>query len=460
MALNQSDRIVFSRFIVNSGPTIEGIQRAMSETMRVRDNALALDQGNMRLFDSKNRLVDGYQNELKYLTGIDRVRITEQVMIDSANFVLGNLLYPNNAITPPPSIAPNIWTKLRPYSKTAAVGKTLAEVFPAVDPAIGEEPLINSILSQITSAQGTYASIELTTGEYCADGTCSNPSYNNSSSCVMNGGTWTPAPASFDTYPAVHSVLSSIQSNVNALRAALVLEQAAILTDDPNLTRQAQNNAAIAAIPAVIAAIDTWLAYPDFNTAHGATTCNQFYAMDGSTLAPTKLYSGQLNALYTSLSNRLTAVGVRVSEINTNLGVINQNLTDGSFTGNGLYYERFQFIDLRLNLVFGSLTEYLNYGRSVDNQGQLLLGVEQATAVYETLLLCSILAAPTNGTNTLNVKDATGFSVGDNVFIKSDTQEELVRSIEAISGNRITVGQTIPAKYRPGELARVYKDIS
>lgn len=460
MALLKDDRIAFSKSIVESDFLKAGIDRAQVEIVKQQEKALALDEANKRLVDSRSSLVNGYHSELGYLSGIFRTTLTNQDQIDAANFVLGNHLYPNDPNNPPPSLAPGVWTKIKPYSRNKGVGKAYNENYPAVNP-IGEAPLITSILSKIAAIETNYVLMERTTGQTCVQtGTCSNPSYTTQPTCVANGGTWTPGPDLISTYTALQNDLTSLVSDVTTMVSTLTLEQAAILTNDPDSARQTQNNAAIAAIPAVIANLNTWLGYANFNTAHGQTTCAGFFGYNAALLSPTKLYTTQLDLLKNTALARQTAIGTRTTQVQNNLGSITQNLTTGDSTGTGLYYERWRFIELRLNMVGGSLVEYLGYNRSIDGQNQLKSSYEGAKNTYLTLLRCSILSAPTNGTKVVNVKSSSGFSVGDNVYIVSDGQEELLRTIESISGNSLTLGQPVPAKYRPNEYARIYKDIS
>src|SRR6185369_9395356 len=96
-------------------------------------------------------------------------------------------------------------------------------------------------------------------------------------------------------------------------------------------------------------ALNTWLAYSDFNTAHGQTTCAGFNAYNSNLLAPTKLHSTQLSALSTALSSRSSFVTTRISQLDTNLGTIVQDVSTGDLTSSsGLYGQRYGFLSLRL----------------------------------------------------------------------------------------------------------------
>jgi hypothetical protein len=241
----------------------------------------------------------------------------------------------------------------------------------------------------------------------------------------------------------------------------LLAELSLIYTADPDPTRAAAAQAAVNDINNnILPAINTWLAYSDFDTSHGQTTCVGFYAYNVNLLGSTKLRPAELNAFKAAISARLSFEMARQNQINGYLGTITQNLSTGDATGSGFYFERWQLIGLRLNILGGSLIEVKGLTDSANAQDQQIAAINTAVNIYESLVRASILAAPTNGTKFVQLKSAAGFGVGDNIFIVADDQEEIVRTIEAIDGNRLTLGQPVPAKYRPESLGRAYKDIS
>ena len=77
--------------------------------------------------------------------------------------------------------------------------------------------------------------------------------------------------------------------------------------------------------------------------------------------------------------------------------------------------------------------------------------------VYETILRAALLKAPGNGTNIVQLADASFLSVGDTVYIYAEDQEELLRGVKAINGFAVTLNDVVPSKYRPIDKARLYK---
>lgn len=459
MALTKPDRISISRKIAEAPFKMDSLTRAQQGIQSELERAQADDSAHKRLTDDISVLVDGYENELAQLDGNVRAQITESDYINSANRAPGNFFYPRDLGSLPPSISPNIWILTKPYARTKAVGFNMQEVFPAT--TTKEEDVQSLVDAAIASIESLYLPIERTTGERCStNGTCSLEQYLNQSSCTGNGGSWTMG--SDDIFPSVQiqNALTDLVNKVTDLRDFLVAEQAFIVSSDPDPTRQSQNSVANDSIEDTLDAIDIWLGLVDFNNAHGQTTCAAFYAYNPNLLGPTKLRPTELDALKLSLSNRAAYRPTRQSELTTNLGGLSQNLSTGSVTGSGLYLERWRYISLRLNLLGGSLIEYLGLQRAVLTQEEQKENLEEALEVYQGLLACASFVAPANGTRFINVKDGSLFAANDFVYIKSETQEEISRSVVSVTGNRIELSIEIPAKYRESDLARIYKDLT
>jgi hypothetical protein len=456
MALSKQDRIAFSKKIVGAESEKASIDSSKKKIEVEKQKAFEIDQANKNLIDPKTNLINAYHTELSRYNGILRTSLTETDFLDAAELKLGNSLYPNDAQNPPPSLAPNVWTKTVPYARTKAVGKLNNEAYPAASAA--EQSKINNILTSINTIEG-FPLIERVTGQECAPtGTCSIPNYTTQSSCVNNGGVWTPGPDAIGPNAALLAAYNTLVTQVNDLKNYVLTTQGLILTNDPVPSRQAQNNTAISNIPTFVAAIDAWLALTPFNTGHGQTTCSGFNSYNPALLGATRLQAGNLTTFKNAILARQSFVSNRITQIDTNLGAINQNLSNGSATGSGLYFERWNFILLRLNFFGGSLIAFKGFEKAIQAQDALKDQIDLAKDTYSNLLTASILSAPSNGTKVLHLKSIGDLAQGDKIFLVSDTQEELSFKIASVQGNRITVDREVPAKYRPAEFARVYKD--
>jgi len=457
MALNQDDRIAFSKKLASVPTDIAAVERSKAVILKEQQKDITLDDAHKRLVDGKTLFINSYQSEAAFLDGNVRTTLTESDIVDAANFTATNVLYPRDPNNPPPSLAPQLWTKTKPYAKNKMVGFAFSETYSGTTT---KESDLTSPISATLSSLASYALIERVSGQSCSNGFCSLPQYTDISSCTTNGGVWTPTSDIISNNTAIQTLMSTLISQVNSWKSFLQGELAVIPTTDTNSTRGPQNTAAIAQINATISNIDTWLAYTSFNTAHGQTTCSSFYGYNPALLGATKLQTAQLAVLTGSISTRLSFVSTRVSQLTTNLGSVVQDLSTGNITGSGLYFERAGYIGLRINMLGGSLIKVKGADKAIAAQNEQIANINSSKASYETLLLNSNLVSPSNGTKNLHLKSSSGFSVGDTVYIKSDSQEEMTLNIESISGNTLIVGKAVPAKYRQDEFARVYKDLT
>lgn len=458
--LSQADRIAFSLKIVGADAQVAAVAGAQAQVASVLQQAQNLDNANANLFNGANDLVNLYQTELNLLDGNLRTTVTEQDVKDAANKKLRNFFFPNDTSVTVPSLASlhNVWIQFTPFALSYGVGKNYTQSYSTVTK---EGDLIGNIISLITSAGGN-ADIENTTGQTCGmtGGTCSLPSYTTESTCVTAGGVWTGVEAISDS-AQIHTLLTNLTAAVTALQSFATSEAASIPTTDTNPTNSAQNAAALAYINStLLPALAAWLANPDFNTAHGQTTCAGFYAYHPALLAPTKLYSGQLSTLLSALNARSAFITTRIGQLNTILGDISQDLSTGVATYTGLYGRRYSFLDLRLNVIGGSLSQLTSLQSSSSAQTAVQANIVSTKNTYYSILPTSAFGASANGTGIISVKDASFLSVGDQVYVYAEDQVELVRAVKAINGKSITLNDSIPAKYTTASQARIYKDLT
>lgn len=464
MPINQPDRIAFSLAEVQANAKIKAINTAKAQIQASIAQLQALDTANDNLFIPANALINEYQNEFQYLDGNVRSVIVEQDIQDSANKKFQNHFFPNDPQTAVPALSTtqNVWTQFPPFASTYAVGLNYVQVYPST--ITYEVQVINNILAFITAA-GAFFDIENTSGQHAIPnpaGTCSISMYTDEATCVANSGIWTPGPDIIESYAAVVTLKNNIVAAVNSLVSILNLEVAAIPTNDPNSTNQTQNNAAITYINSTfLPAINAWLANPDFNPVPGSvTTIAQFYAYNSNLLAPTKLHSTQLATLHAALSARLTFTTTRIAQLNTVLGSISQNISDGTVTSSGLYGERFGFLALRLHILTGSLIQLNGLLNTTNAQTAIAASIAQNRDTYYGILPTSALQAPGNGTATISLVDVSFLSVGDIIHMVADNQPEITRGIKSINVNSVVLSDVVPPQISPATNGRLYKDLT
>jgi hypothetical protein len=168
-----------------------------------------------------------------------------------------------------------------------------------------------------------------------------------------------------------------------------------------------------------------------------------------------------LAALSSAINARATFLSAtRVSQLNTVLGTITQNIATGLFSGSGLYFNRFNFMNLRLNLLTGSLTILTSDQQVLSTQTTMIANLNQQIAVYQSVCLTTTLSASGSGTPVVSLVNPAGFNVGDTVYVMSNSQPELQFAIKAINGSSIQLSSSLSSKYTTLDQARFYKDLT
>lgn len=456
MILSQDDRIVISKKLVSipreNAASLDNKTKLQEEMVKVQKQ----DNVNKNIFNDQNLLINSYQNELARQDGVVRSQTVEQDVVDTAQQKLGNFFSLNDISTPTPSVPTGVWINFTPFAGNKAIGKDYSENYPGSLSPI-ENDMISAVNSAVSVIEG-FTPIGRSTGQYCnGSGTCSLPIYLTQPDCTTNGGIWTPGVDLISNDPDIQAAAAVLISSVNDFKAFLQATLVLIVTSDSNATRQSQNNAAIADINNAISVIDSWLALPTFDTNHGQVTCVGFYSYNVNLLNPTKFRAGELSILKNEVSARTAFIPTRISQLNSALGSISQN-SDGSISSSsGTYGVRFSAINLRLNLMNGSLRRLEGMKLGIKAQDESIALNNDAQDTYSSLMTASAFRAPALGGPAIHVKDGSGFSIGDSVYVISDSQLEISATILDKTGDMLVLSKDIPAKYRQNENARVYK---
>jgi hypothetical protein len=436
MALSQDDRIAISKAFAAAPAEIAQIEANRAQILIARTELEKKDLANKGLVDRVTVLIDPYQVELGLKNGNLHSLLTETVQQDAAKRKIGNFLFPNESNVPLPSVPDGAWKFFGPFFGSYGIGKQKLEVYGLVSP--NEQQLITDMNAQIAILEAATL-IQRTTGQSCTAGT----------------------PDVVAAYATVQTAMTTLvtkatqwQTNLNSSLTAL----ADIVAVDTNAGRITAKNTEQTSINTALSGIAVWLAYPNFNTSHGQTTCAGFNGYNAALLAPTKGYTTQLNAFKTIITNRTSQVTTRIAEVSGYLGTVTQSSITGDITGgSGFYLDRAYAINLRLHAMGGSLSALISADKSIEALNQFKKNKEDAIIVYQGVMTVSLMKAPANGTNTLHLKDVTGLAVGNQVYLITETQPEIPLTIQAINGTMITVDKQISQSYRESELGRVYK---
>lgn len=432
MPLTLDERLKLSEKIVLIPSEDKIAQDLAAQLQESKQELEKTDNTNKKFIDDLKDLIDGYETEVGLIDGDLRTNLEEQNLIDSANKLLGNFFFPNNTTIPLPSAPDGVWKNFQSFSKSVAIGKQYEEVFGSQD---NEKSKIDEIQTIIALAEAK-SEVTRVTGE----------------SCDMD-------VVSSDT--DTQTYMTDIKALVVELRTIINNQRSAIITDDPDSSRQATNNIAINDIDNnIIPAIDAWEAAPDFDPIGSAPTCVDFENTDTSTLDDTKFKPAILDVFKAALTNRELFIIDREVEVENFLGTVNQSIDGTINSTSGLYGQRYRFIELRLNLMTGTLTRLVNVDQAINAQGQIESSNENATLAYDGVIKVSALAAQSNGTDTIYVQDSSDFSEKDVVYVFAKNKPEIKTSIKSIESNKIVLAKKIPTGYGIQNLGRMYKDIT
>jgi len=438
MALTQEERISISEKLVGIPKENETAEKLIGDIEKAKAEAEAKDLTNKSLGESKTPLINNYQKEIGFIDGNVRTELVEQDILDGAQKKFRNNFFPNDINTPLPSIADGVWKNFQSFGLSRAIGKKYEEDFDSQD---SENSKLTSLLADIATVEG-FSDVTRVTGESCD----ANPT--------------PPPPDLIEDDDAIQDLMTSIKADVDAFEAILNSEKANIVSDDSDAGRQAENDTALDDINNnILPAITTWEALVDFDP-QGGTTCAVFDAIDIGPLADTKFKPTQLTAFKAAIQARQTFVATRSAQVLANLGGVVQS-PDGTITGTtGFYGDRFRFVELRLNIMTGTLSLVQGLDKGVEAQGQVASSNENASAALGSVVKASPLLAPTNGTREVQVAAPSLFSVKDIVYVIAKGKDEIRSSITSIQGNKIILADSVTAGYKVEASGRLYKDIS
>jgi len=471
MALTQDERIQISKKIIDipvQDAAFANIKANLDVNLVKITNE---DNANKSLMDDNTVFIDPYQSELTQLDGIERTVMVENDLINGAKKTKQNYFFPNDNQVPLPNVPDGIWKFLTPFSGSIAIGKNYVEAFPSTGNVI-EQDKIDAVNAQITIIESAIAGTR-STGLECSEdtsGSCSgedNPPQLTEAACLLDNGTWTPTGGadSYDPEPIIQQALIDLVAALNDWRAFMLAEKALIITTDTNAGRQADNDAAIADIDNAVAVIDSWLLYADWDTTttlpsgSGGTACAAFALMVAADFVASKLREDELQEIKDETAAREAFIVTRITQLNTNLGSVGQDLSTGELngSGSGLYDARYKAINVRLNLLGGSLNKKLSNEKGQAAQDAQKDTNANAASLYDSVMKVSLLRAPASNTGTIHVMSSTDFSIGDSVYIIAEEQNELTGTILNIQDNTVFLDFKIPEKYTHNNRSRLYK---
>ena len=160
------------------------------------------------------------------------------------------------------------------------------------------------------------------------------------------------------------------------------------------------------------------------------------------------------------IAARAAFCAIRVPQISIALGSVTDNL-DGTYSGTDgdIYYERYKWLDIRLNRLSGSAFKYYAMDRNSAGFEKIIDHQNTILSRYTPYFKAMRIVEPIRGTNPVTVNDSAGFNSGDSVYVVSDDQAEFVTSVTAVDGNSVSLETPIPVTYLIAKFTRIFKEL-
>jgi hypothetical protein len=224
-------------------------------------------------------------------------------------------------------------------------------------------------------------------------------------------------------------------SNINLWKTMLLGQSTALNAQtDSRSTQSAQNTTALANVNTALSVINPWISSPSYT-------------------------SGGLSSISSELATRQSFIPTRITQITTALG--NVTVSGNTFSSSDLtspYYNRYKWLDVRIDIASGSARRYFAMNQSIAIINGLIANNNALYTDYSGYFTTKALTS-NDGSDILFVTDLTGLSNGDSINIISETLTSPVPlSIVKLMGTtQVQVNQPVPISYTVQDKARIYK---
>jgi hypothetical protein len=262
-----------------------------------------------------------------------------------------------------------------------------------------------------------------------------------------------PAFSALERQNMSHPLYDEYLNNVGNLIISLVTEwqgnlivQLANLTsqNDDRVTQLSQNNTAKADVNSRLSYISSWLGL-SFSGVSGKFTVTN------------------INNLSAQVSGRAAFLANRIAQIETALGqtsvdcITQSGDTFSTNVPDNSYYNRYFWINVRINKISGSLRRYYAAGKNINQLQSLINNNLAIEAEYDNYFVTKRLMA-TDGSTIVQLDNYANFANGDIVYIVSETQPELQLGVVELMGtNQVRFDKKIPNVYIKDDIARIFK---
>jgi len=216
--------------------------------------------------------------------------------------------------------------------------------------------------------------------------------------------------------------------------------------DDDRATQVTQNTAALADVNNAKSIIDIWQAL-------------------ASTGVGAKYTSVGIAPISAEITARATFISARLAEIATALGgtsgdtLFQSGDTFGTNSAGNPYFNRYKWLNFRINRASGSLRRYYAATQSQGAVQELYATNVSLQSEYDSYFLTKSVVF-NDGSAILHIKDLAGLAPSDSLTVVSETQPEISRTIVSLMGTtQIQLNAPVPKTYKTDDIARIFKTL-
>jgi len=249
--------------------------------------------------------------------------------------------------------------------------------------------------------------------------------------------------ASYNEY--LNNLGNTIITVANELLSKFTQQQAYLVSqNDTRTVQKLANQSEKAKVDNAITILNNWIAL-SFTGTNGKFVDANIYTPRNMVLARNSDRSARLNEIVLALGSSSSDSVIQSGE------QYSTNVSDNS------YFNRYLWLNVRINKATGSLTRYYASG-GVANNMQLLLDQNLVLQDQYNGFFLTKKVILNDGTDILQLDSNSGLVIGDIVYAVSETQGELELGITEIQGtNQVKVDKILPVTYTTDDKARIFK---
>lgn len=164
-----------------------------------------------------------------------------------------------------------------------------------------------------------------------------------------------------------------------------------------------------------------------------------------------------LSNFASSYTSRNSEISTRTGQITTALGSVSQD-SEGNYTGNGIYLQRFKCLNYLINTANGPLQQMNGLKSAKGNFQQKVANNADKLATYSNLVRYAGFTKDPTG-SSVEVDGASQFTASDTVLLSGTDLPSIECTVNSVSGKTIVLNITIPATYNKAAKAGIIKKV-